>query len=81
MWLRDSVLESPQFWSLCGSYTRLITDSSTIETHVEIRGQSKTVSNYADSAPAWVAELEDAIDEGWTPLMYAAASSSSPPVQ
>jgi TonB family protein len=54
---------TPQFWSLCGSYTRMITDSSTIETHVEIGGQGKTVSNYADSAPAWVAELEDAIDE------------------
>ncbi len=38
---------TPQFWSLCGSYTRMITDSSTIETHVEIGGQSKTVSNYA----------------------------------
>lgn len=54
---------TPQFWSLCGSYTRMITDSSTIETQVEIGGQSKTVSNYADSAPAWVADLEDAIDE------------------
>lgn len=52
-----------RFWSLCGSYRRNITDSSTIETHVEIGGQSKTVSNYADSAPAWVAELEDAIDD------------------
>jgi len=54
---------TPQFWSLCGSYTRMTTDSSTIETHVEIGNQSKTVSNYADSAPGWVAELEDAIDE------------------
>jgi len=52
-----------RFWSLCGSYTQNITDSSTIETHVEIGGQSKTVSNYANSAPAWVAELEDAIDD------------------
>jgi TonB family protein len=52
-----------QFWSLCDSYTRSITDSSTIETHVEIGGQRKTVSNYADSAPAWVADLEDAIDD------------------
>ncbi len=52
-----------RFWSLCGSYTRSITDSSTIDTHVEIGGQSKAVSNYADSAPAWVADLEDAIDE------------------
>ena len=50
-----------QFWSLCSSYTRSITDSSTIETHVEIGGQSKTVSNYADSAPGWVADLEDGI--------------------
>jgi TonB family protein len=52
-----------QFWSLCDSYTRSITDSSTIETHVEIAGQSKSVSNYADSAPAWVADLEDAVDD------------------
>jgi len=54
---------TPQFWSLCASYTRGISDSSTIETHVEIAGQSETVSNYADSAPAWVADLEDAVDE------------------
>ena len=54
---------TPQFWSLCSSYARSITDSSTIETHVEIGGQSKTVANYADSAPAWVADLEDAIDD------------------
>lgn len=54
---------TPQFWSLCGSYTRSITDSSTIDTKVEIEGQRKTVSNYADSAPAWVADLEDAIDD------------------
>ncbi len=54
---------TPQFWSLCSSYARSITDSSTIETHVEIGGQSKTVANYADSAPAWVANLEDAIDD------------------
>jgi TonB family protein len=52
-----------QFWSLCDSYTRSITDSSTIETHVEIAGHSKSVSNYADSAPAWVADLEDAVDD------------------
>jgi len=52
-----------RFWSLCGSYTRNITDSSTVETHVEIGGQVKTVSNYADSAPAWLADLEDAIDD------------------
>jgi TonB family protein len=34
---------TPQFWSLCGSYTRLITDSSTIETHVEIRGRTQSM--------------------------------------
>jgi hypothetical protein len=33
-----------RFWFLCSFYTRGITDSSTIETHVEIGGQSKTVS-------------------------------------
>lgn len=52
-----------QFWSLCNSYSSGVTDSSTIETHAEIGGESKTVSNYANSAPAWVADLENAVDD------------------
>lgn len=53
---------APQFWSLCGEYSASITDSGTTGIRVEIGGQKKSISNYANSAPRWVQNLEDAID-------------------
>jgi hypothetical protein len=52
----------PTFWALCGQYSASITDNATTETQVRIGGRSKTVSNYANSAPDWVTSLERAID-------------------
>jgi TonB family protein len=52
----------PKFWALCGDYSASITDNPTTEIQVQIGDRSKTVSNYANSAPDWVATFEDAID-------------------
>ena len=54
---------SSKFWSLCASYSKPITDSATTTTRVSMNGQTKTVSNYADSAPQWVEEMEFKIDD------------------
>lgn len=56
-------LRSSKFWSLCASYSKPITDSPTTTTRVSMNGQSKTVSNYADSAPHWLEEMELKIDD------------------
>jgi len=50
------------FWSLCGEYSRSETDDPDYFTTVRIHGESKTVSNYANAAPAWVGDLENRID-------------------
>jgi TonB family protein len=55
-------LLSQQFWNLCSGYSAGITDSATTGIRVEIGGQKKSISNYANSAPLWVEELEDIID-------------------
>lgn len=52
----------PKFWALCGNYSSNITDNPTTDIEVHIGGRSKTVSNYADSAPSWVATFERSID-------------------
>jgi TonB family protein len=52
----------PEFWALCGGYSASVTDSATTAIEVHIGGRSKTVSNYADSAPTWVETFEKAID-------------------
>jgi TonB family protein len=52
-----------KFWSLCGDYTRSITDSATTTVDVKIGGRSRSVSDYADSAPVAEQDLELAIDE------------------
>lgn len=52
----------PKFWALCGGYSSSATDSATTEIEVHIGGRSKAVSNYDESAPAWVETLEKAID-------------------
>lgn len=52
----------PKFWALCGNYSSGITDNPTTEIEVHIGGRSKTVSNYANSAPSWVDTFEKSID-------------------
>ena len=49
---------SKEFWSLCGSYSRMVTDSAGTDIRVRIGGRLKNVSNYAGSAPDWVNDLE-----------------------
>ena len=61
---------SPAFWALCGGYDASVTDSSTMQIEVRIGGRSKTVCNYANSAPQFEKSLEDAVDaaantHGW----------------
>jgi TonB family protein len=52
-----------EFWSLCGDYTRSITDSATTKVDINIGGRSRIVSDYAESAPLAEQERELAIDE------------------
>ena len=54
---------SVEFWSLCAGYAQGMTDLSTYETVVGIGGQVKTVSDYADSSPAFLRKLDLQIDE------------------
>jgi len=56
-------VSSSEFWELCESYARMITDSATTTFEVRIGDRKKTVSNYADSAPEFVEGLEYAVDE------------------
>jgi TonB family protein len=53
---------SPAFWALCGGYDASVTDNPTMQIEVRIGGRSKTVWNYADSAPEFEGSLEDAVD-------------------
>ena len=53
---------APEFWSLCAGYSTGVTDSATTGIQVEIGGQKKVLSNYANSAPSLVEPLEEAID-------------------
>ena len=54
---------SPAFWALCGGYDASVTDNPTMEIDVQIGGRSKSVWNYAASAPEFESALEDAIDD------------------
>jgi TonB family protein len=54
--------QSPAFWALCGGYDASVTDNPTMQIDVKIGGRSKTVSNYAGSAPEFEKSLEDAVD-------------------
>jgi TonB family protein len=54
--------QSPAFWALCGGYDASVTDNPTMQIVVRIGGRSKTVWNYADSAPEFEGSLEDAVD-------------------
>jgi TonB family protein len=53
----------PEFWALCASYSQSITDSATTRFRVHIGDRTKSVSNYANSAPKSLEQLEYAIDE------------------
>jgi hypothetical protein len=53
---------SSGFWGLCRHYWQMITDSFTYTTTVRIQGRQKQVSDYADSAPGWLRELDDQLD-------------------
>jgi uncharacterized protein DUF6438/ankyrin repeat protein len=52
----------PKFWELCGRYSANITDMPTTDIDLQIGGRSKSVSNYAGSAPEWVGTFEESID-------------------
>jgi hypothetical protein len=54
--------QSPKFWALCGGYGASVTDNPTMQIEVRIGGQSKTVWNYADSAPGLERSLENDVD-------------------
>jgi TonB family protein len=52
-----------EFWSLCGAYTRMVTDNPTVTVVVTLAGRTRVVSDYAESAPLAEQERELAIDE------------------
>ena len=58
-----TLFETEEFWSLCADYSQSVTDSAAVGLTVEIGGRTKSVSNYADSAPPAFGELEWAVDE------------------
>jgi TonB family protein len=53
---------SPSFWALCGGYDASVTDNPTMQIAVRFGDRSKTVWNYASSAPDFEEALEDAVD-------------------
>jgi TonB family protein len=52
-----------EFWSLCGAYSRPVTDNPTVTVTVTLGGRTRVVSDYAGSAPLAEQERELAIDE------------------
>jgi len=54
--------QSPSFWALCGLYSVTAADYATTRIQVQIGGRSKTLTNFANSAPEWVESQENAID-------------------
>ena len=58
--IRD--FRSRGFWWLWSHYRRWITDNATYCTTVSIAGHVKTVSDYADSAPQWLRDMDKKID-------------------
>lgn len=52
-----------EFWSLCGEYTRSVTDNATVTVAATIAGRTRVVSDYADSAPPAQQSRELLIDE------------------
>lgn len=54
---------SSAFWALCSGYDASVTDNPTMGIDVQVGGRSKKVWNYAESAPAFEASLEDAVDD------------------
>lgn len=51
-----------RFFSLCGAYSRGITDNPTYVLTVKINGVEKVVSDYANGAPDLVRDLQNAVD-------------------
>ncbi len=54
---------SPDFWALCGLYTRSGGGDSATTFTVNLGKRTKIVSNHGDSAPEWLADLENDIDD------------------
>ena len=50
------------FNSLCGGYRRNITDAPSSLTTVSVAGNAFTVTDYANSAPAWLRDFDERID-------------------
>lgn len=54
---------SERFWSLCGLYSRSVTDSETVSLTASIDGEEKEVVDYAWSGPTWLGDLVRAVDD------------------
>lgn len=55
-------ITSNEFWSLCNSYSRSVTDSASILLSANIAGQHKTISDYAESGPESLHETIRRVD-------------------
>jgi hypothetical protein len=51
-----------KFWEACGSYSFNVTDSASYGLEVSLGGRTKSVAEYAESAPAFIHELQLAVD-------------------
>jgi TonB family protein len=52
-----------RYWSLCGLYSRSVTDSATVSLTANIGGEEKVVVDYAWSGPPWLRDLVRAVDD------------------
>jgi ankyrin repeat protein len=54
---------SRDFWALCADYSVSFNDLPSTTFNVRIGDRTKTASNYGNSAPHWVNDLEYSVDE------------------
>ena len=55
-------LQTAGFWKLCSSYSATVSDASTVITTLHIADREKQVSDYFNTAPSWLQDLEREID-------------------
>ncbi len=72
--------EVTKFWGLCAGYDASITDSASTQINAQIGGKSKTVWNYANSAPAWLETFEEAIDAAANTHLWRHGESRTEPL-
>jgi ankyrin repeat protein len=55
--------DSSDFWALCGNYSSFAAGNPTTAFRVRLGNRVKTLTNYANSAPRWLGDLEYVVDD------------------